>query len=86
MNSCGPLHKDEQRQNDQLESIYNRSVPMQDIARKISRERRTIETGGEKGSGKSVLAARHDDDDDDENANNLIQDLNSSHCVHFQHQ
>ena len=25
-----------------------------------------IETGGERGSGRSVLAARHDDDDDDD--------------------
>ena len=29
------------------------------------RERWTIEKDGEKGSGRSVLAARHDDDDDD---------------------
>ena len=30
--SCGPLHMDEQRQDDQLEPIYNSSVPIQDIA------------------------------------------------------
>ena len=30
--SCVPLHMDEQRQDDQLEPIYNSSVPIQDIA------------------------------------------------------
>ena len=29
--SCGTLHMDEQRQNDLLEPIYNRSVPIQDV-------------------------------------------------------
>ena len=60
--SCGPLHMDEQKQDDQLEPIYNSSVPIQDIALKTSLERWTIETSGERGSGGSVLAARHDDD------------------------
>ena len=27
--SCGPLHMDEQRQDDQVEPIYNSSVPIQ---------------------------------------------------------
>ncbi len=58
---------DEQRKEDQLELIYNSSVPIQDVAWKTSRERWTIETGGERGSGRSMLAARHDDDDDDKN-------------------
>ena len=56
---------DEQRQDDQLESIYDSSVPIQDVALKTYRERWTIETGGGRGLGRSVLAARHDDDDDD---------------------
>ena len=60
---CGPLHMDEQRQDNQLEPIYYSSVPIQDIALKTSRERWTIETGGERWSGRSVLTARHDDDD-----------------------
>ena len=64
MYSCGPFHTDEQRQDDQLEAIYNNYVPIQDIALKTSRKQWTIETGGERGSGRSVLAARHDDDDD----------------------
>ena len=55
---------DKQRQDDQLEPIYNSSVPIQDIALKTSREQWKIETGGQKGSGRSALAARHDDDDD----------------------
>ena len=57
---------DEQRQDDQLEPIYlyKSSVPMQDVALKTCRERWTIETGDEKGSGKSVLAVQDDDDDD----------------------
>ena len=63
MYSCGPLHMDELRQDDQSEPIYNRSMPIQNVALKTSRERWTIEKGGEKGSGISVLIARHDDDD-----------------------
>ena len=64
--SRGPLHMDEEMQHDQLEPIYNRSVSIQDIVLKTYRERWTIETGGERGSGRSVLAVRHDDDDDDD--------------------
>ena len=48
---------EELRQEDQLDTIYNSSVLKQDIALKTSRERWTIETGGERGSGRSVLAA-----------------------------
>ena len=29
--SCGPLHMDEQKQDDQLEHTYNCSVPIQDV-------------------------------------------------------
>ena len=54
---------DEQRQDDQLEPIHNCSVPIQDVAMKIYREQWTIETSGDKGSGRSMLAARHDDDE-----------------------
>ena len=64
--SSGPLHMDEQRQDDQLESIYNSSVPIQDVALKTNRDWWTIEKGGGRGSGRSVLAVRHDDDDDDD--------------------
>ena len=64
---------DEQRQDNQLEPIYNNSVPIKDIAWKTSRERWTIETGGEKGSGRSMLAARHDEDDDNDDVIKLFK-------------
>ena len=64
--SGGPLHMDEQRQDDQLEPIYNSSVPIQDVALKTyRRERWVIEKGGGRGSGRSVLVGRHHGDDDD---------------------
>ena len=53
---------DEQRQDDQLEPIYSRSLLIQDVALKNYQERWTIETSDGRGSGKSVLAVRHDDD------------------------
>ena len=65
MYSGRPLYMDEQTLDDQLKPIYNSSVPIQDVAWKTSRERLTIETSGERGSGRSVLAAQHDDDDDE---------------------
>ena len=52
----------EQILDDQLEPIYNSSVPIQDIAWKSSREQWTSETGGRRGSGRSVLAVQHDND------------------------
>ena len=61
--SCGPFHMDEQRQDDQLEPIYNSSVLIQDVALKTYQERWTIETGGERESERSMLSMRHDDDD-----------------------
>ena len=45
--------------------IYNSSVLIQDVAWKTSQEQWRIETGGERWSERSVLAARHDDEDDD---------------------
>ena len=55
--SCGPLHMDEQKQDDQLEPTFNSSVPTRDLALKIYRERWTIEEGGGRGSGRSALVA-----------------------------
>ena len=57
MYSYGPLHVDEQRQDDQLEPTYNSSVRIRGVGLK------TTEKGGEKGSGISVMMARHHDDD-----------------------
>ena len=73
--SGGPLHMDEQRQDDQLEPTYNSYVPIQDVALKTYRKGLTIETGGKRGSGRSALVAWHDDDDDkiaEDNWNRLI--------------
>ena len=64
MYSCGPLHMNEQRQDDQLEPTHCSPVPIRDVALKTCRKQRTIERGSERGSGISVLMARHDDDDD----------------------
>ena len=54
---------DEQKQKDQLKPIYNRYVPIQDIALNIFRERWVIETGGERGSGRNTADAADDDDE-----------------------
>ena len=53
---------DEQRQDDQQEPIHNIFVLIQDLALKIYREQWTIGSGGERGSGRSMLPARYDDD------------------------
>ena len=66
MYSCGPLHMDEQRQDNQLEPTYSSSVLIQDVALKTCWKQWTIEKGGEKGSGISMLMVWHDDDDDDD--------------------
>ena len=50
----GPLYKDEQRQDDQLEPIYNSSVPIQYVALKTYREWWTIEKVGGRGSGRVI--------------------------------
>ena len=63
MYSCGPLHMDKQRLDEQLEPTYNNSVPIQDVAWKTSQEQWMIEMGGKRGSRRSMLAVRHDDDD-----------------------
>ena len=63
MYSCRPLHMDKQSLDDQLEPIYNSSVPIHDVAWRTSWERWTMEMGSERGPGKSVLAARHHEDD-----------------------
>ena len=63
--SCGPLHMDEQRLDDQLEPTFNSSVLLQDVALKTYQKRWMIERGGRRESGRSMLVMRHDDDDDD---------------------
>ena len=56
---------DEQMQDDQLEPMYNSSMPTEDVALKTYQERWTIEMDGERNSGRSILAAWHDDDEED---------------------
>ena len=54
-----------QKQDDQLELTYSNYVRTQDVILKTSWRRWIIGRSGERESGISVLAARHDDDDDD---------------------
>ena len=55
---------DEQRQDNQLEPTLSSCVPIWDVVLKTCWKQWLIEKGGEKGSGISMLMARHDDDDD----------------------
>ena len=61
MYSYGPPHMADQKLEDQLEHTYSSFVRIRDVALKTCQ----IGRSGERGSGISVLAARHDDDDDD---------------------
>ena len=63
MYSYGPPHMAEQKQDDQLEHTYSSYVRIWDVALKTYQRRWTIGRSSERGSGISVLAARHDDDD-----------------------
>ena len=60
----GPPNMAEQKQDDQLEHKYSSYVRIRDVALKTCQKRWTTGRSGERGSGISVLAARHDDDDD----------------------
>ena len=55
----------QEKQDDQLERTYNSYVRIRDVALKTCQWRWMIGRSGERGSGISVLVARHDDDDDD---------------------
>ena len=54
-----------QKQDDQYEHTFSNYVRIRDMAQKTCLRRWTIGKSGERGSGISVLPARHDDDDDD---------------------
>ena len=54
-----------QKQDDQHEHTFSNYVRIRDVVQKTCRRRWTIGKSGERGSGISVLPARHDDDDDD---------------------
>ena len=65
MYSNGPPHIAGQKQDNQVEHTYSNYVRIRDVALKTCQRRLTIGRSGERGSGISMLAARHDDDDDD---------------------
>ena len=62
MYSNWPLHMAKQKQNDQLEHTYSSYVRIRDVALKTCQKRWMIGRSGERRSGISVLAARHNDD------------------------
>ena len=64
MYSYGPLHMAVQKQDDQHEHTFSSYVRIRDVVLKTYLERWTIGRCGERGSGISVLPARHDDDDE----------------------
>ena len=66
ISSIAILHMVRQKQEDQLDRTYSSYVRNRDVALKTCQRRWTIGRSGERGSGISVLAARHDDDDDDD--------------------
>ena len=66
MYSYGPTHMAVQKQDDQHEHTFSNYVRIRDVVLKTYLGRWTIGKSGERGSGISVLPARHDDDDDDE--------------------
>ena len=61
MYSYGPPHMAKQKQDDQLEHTYSSYVRIRDVTLKTCQKRQVIGRSGERGSGISVLAARHDD-------------------------
>ena len=59
-----PPHMAGQKRDDQHEHTFSNYVRIHDVVRKTCLRRWTIGKSGERGSGISVLPARHDDDDD----------------------
>ena len=66
LRSLGSLHTDELVMDDQLELFYNSSVRIEDVVEKTCQKQWTIVMSGERKSGKSVFAERHDDNNDDD--------------------
>ena len=73
MYSYGPPHMAVKKQDDQHEHTFNSYVRIQDVVLKTCLGRWTIERSGERGSGISVLPARHDDDDDDDDDDDIYK-------------
>ncbi len=82
----GPPHMANQKQEDQLELTYSSYVRTQDVTLNTCRRRWMIGRSGERGSGISVLAARHDDDDDDysKTSNTTWIQIIQSHGIKYQ--
>ena len=68
-------HMAVQKQGDQHEHTFSNYMRIRDVVQKTCLRRWTIGKSGERGSGISVLVARHDDDDDDDD--NIITTINS---------
>ena len=81
MYSYGPPHMSVQKQDDQHEHTFSSYMRIQDVVLKTCLGRWTIGRSGERGSGISVLPARHDDDDDDDDITWVIKELTLFHCV-----
>ena len=60
----GPAYMAKQKQDDQLEHTHRSYMRIRDVTLKTCQKRWMIGGSGERGSGISLLAARHDDDDD----------------------
>ena len=65
MYSYGTPHMAVQKQDDQHEHTFSSCVRIRDVVLRTCLGRWTIGRSGERGSGISVLPARHDDDNDD---------------------
>ena len=68
----------EQKQDDQLEPTYSSSVLIRHVTLKTCWKQWTIGKGGTRGSGISVLMARHEDDDD--YVTKAVQDVEGTSC------
>ena len=64
MQDTGTPHMAELKQGDKLEPTYSSSVRIRDIALRTCQKWWKIGRSGERGSGISVLVARHDDDEE----------------------
>ena len=78
MYSYGPQHMAKQKQDDQLELTYSSYVRIQDVALKTCQKQWMIGRSGERGSGISVLMARHDDDDDSNATEEKVEEIRLS--------
>ena len=81
MYSCGPPLMDVQVWDDQHELTYSSYVRTRVVILKTCRRRWVIGRNGERRSGISAQAARHDDDDDDTKNSTIYNKEISSHLL-----